>query len=57
MLRAMWEIEAGPESSRSFDVLLNGRPQHLGLDAEQVRDFFDSRNVDLSDVEGHQLLK
>lgn len=49
-----WEIERGPD--RTFDILLNGRPEGYGYDKEQVLMYFESRNVELEEVEGHELL-
>ena len=49
-----WEIEKGPDGL--FDLLCNGRVLKMALDADEVRQFFDVRDIELSDVEGFQLL-
>lgn len=50
----LWEIEKSPD--KTFDILLNGRPEGYGYDEDQVRMFFQSRGLDLSEVEGSDLL-
>lgn len=50
----LWEIEKSPDGT--FDILLNGRPETYGLTDEQVKVFFEMRDVDLGEVEGGELL-
>lgn len=51
----MWEIEKGPDGL--YDVFCNGRLQRVAMDADEVRHFLESRDVDLDDVEGARLLR
>lgn len=51
----MWEIEMGPDGT--YDLLLDGSPQYVGLESENVREHFFNKNIDINEVEGYKLLK
>lgn len=54
-LPSMWEIEMGPDGT--YDLLLDGSPQYVGLESENVREHFYNKNIDINEVEGYKLLK